>query len=83
MKEYNLKITAGYIPVTHLLGGLAQSYRQLPASAPGDVAFELKYMIINILEQLQEQGADVLKPRSPFASYARLVGFEKHLELFK
>lgn len=81
-KEYKINFTANAITLGHVLGGLATSYRNMPASAPEEVSYNLRYLIINILDQLMEKGVDVIKPRSPFYSYSKLVNFERYLELF-
>ena len=75
MKSYNLEISIDSMTTQHLLGGLAQSYRNIPASAPISVGANIRVAIIGILRQLEEQGVDVHKPRSPFKSYARLVNY--------
>lgn len=77
MKSFGINIKISHTTVGHLLGGLASSYRNIPASAPESVSRHLKHAIIDILAQLELQGEDVLQPRSPFRSYAKLVKFER------
>jgi hypothetical protein len=74
--KFDLNIRLNEMTANHLLGGLAQSYRDIPASAPKEVANDIQFLMVEILEQMDKQGIDIFKPRSPFASYAKLIRFE-------
>jgi hypothetical protein len=81
--KYDIEIRIDTIIAGHLLGGLAQSYRLMPGSAPSSVAFNIKMTMIEILEQLEKQGVSILQPRSAFRSYAKLVNYETYKALTK
>lgn len=74
-KTYQIKINIDTITTCHLLGGMAQAYRSIPASAPSSVSLSIRIAIYDILKQIENQGADLLNPRSPFKSYVKLINY--------
>ncbi len=75
--DYDIQITVSTDTASYLLGGLAQAYRVIPASAPDKVSIDIKHTIRVILSQLKEQGVDLTNTKSPFNSYAKLIKFEQ------
>jgi hypothetical protein len=74
-KEYNIHITVDYITATHVLGGLARNYRDLPASAPSNVSNNLIQLIRDVVRQLHLLDVNVMEPRSPFHTYVKLCKY--------
>lgn len=75
MKKISIDLRISTTTAAHLLGGLAASYRIIPASAPESVSRDLKYTMVDVLTQMEQQGVAVLQSKSPFNSYAKLVGY--------
>lgn len=81
--KFNINITIDKVTASHILGGLAQSWRQIPASAPASVASNLKFLAVEILNQLENQGVGVTSQRSGFRSYVNLFRYETYKNLLK
>lgn len=77
MEKIDLHITIDKTTANHLLGGLAKQYRSIPTTAPSSVNTNIRITINEILSQLESQGVDILKPRSPFKPYVQLVNYDK------
>ncbi len=76
MKTLKLELYLSKAVATHILGGLAQSFREMVGTEANDaVVIGIRSAIRDILLQLHEQGEDVMNARSPFNAYARLIRF--------
>jgi len=81
--KFNINVNIDKVTAGHILGGLAQSWRQMPASAPASVASNIKFLAVEILNQLENQGVGVTSQRSGFRSYVNLFSYENYKKLLK
>lgn len=80
MKKFiSIELYTDTTTLSNILGGLAQSYRGVPDSAPAAVKRNIKRAIEDILMQLYKTGMEIMNPLGPFYSYAKLIEFEKYI----
>ena len=76
-----LNIAISKKTMTHLLGGLAEKYRALDiySDIQRPIKVEIENLIQYILRQMHRRGIDIMQPRSPFNTYAKLIEFKPDL----
>jgi len=79
--RYSINILVNKTTADYILGGLAKSLREIPASAPDDIKQGIRLVMIDILEQLHYKDVDIMNPKNQFYSYARLVKMDSYISI--